>query len=346
MLIRTTKTHFHTSISPSLLCLFFLVALTLTLAGCAKEIQVLPVDEFRFTQQQVRKAALSEDAHLAAFIFEDASVSVWDINEKQERYKWHAEALDEASLHLISFSKNKAWMALTGHWSTTLINLRSGEVVGSWHFSGLDPGATASSVALSSIGDSALVGMTDGTVLRLDFDNGTALQYQHNTMKVLHVGYVSGNYAFSGGIDKHWFFWDLDKNEVLLERLYRSRVTASVLDDRAQRVFISDALNTHEILDLTSYEVVSNLQFMERFRFFRKGLFLENGDYLITTSPKSVVTLWNANSGEELASWEIKRYSSEATTHAITLNNDGDVVTLSSDGVLQSWDYRSLITHD
>ena len=89
---------------------------------------------------------------------------------------------------------------------------------------------------------------------------------------------------------------------------------------------------------------MSELQFMERFRFFRKGLFLENGDYLMTTSPKSVVTLWHAISGEEIASWEIKRYSSEATTHAITLNEDGDVVTLSSDGVLQSWDYRALVT--
>lgn len=54
--------------------------------------------------------------------------------------------------------------------------------------------------------------------------------------------------------------------------------------------------------------------------------------------------LWNANSGEEIASWPIKRYSSEAATHAITLNEDGDVVTLSSDGVLQSWDYRALVT--
>ena len=56
------------------------------------------------------------------------------------------------------------------------------------------------------------------------------------------------------------------------------------------------------------------------------------------------MTLWNANSGEEIASWEIKRYSSEATTHAMKLNEDGDVVTLSSDGVLQSWDYRALVT--
>ena len=222
--------------------------------------------------------------------------------------------------------------------------MRSGDAVGSWHFSGIDPGATASSTSLSHHGDSALVGMTDGTVLLLNFDNGTALQYQHNTMKVLHVGYFSDDYAFSGGIDKRWFLWDLDKNDVLLERQYRSRVTASVLDNRAQRAFISDALNSHEIIDLATHEVMSELQFMERFRFFRKGLFLENGDYLMTTSPKSVVTLWHAISGEEIASWEIKRYSSEATTHAITLNEDGDVVTLSSDGVLQSWDYRALVT--
>ena len=342
MIERKTNGRFLSPLASPLFYLLFTVLLALF--GCTEETRVLPVHEFRFTQEPVRKAALSEDARLAAFIFDDSSVSVWDVDEKRERYKWHSDVLDEESLHLITFSKDKAWLALTGYWSTTLINLQSGDVVGSWHFSSKDPGATASSTSLSHHGDSALVGMTDGTVLLLNFDNSTALQYQHNTMKVLHVGYFSDDYAFSGGIDKRWFLWDLDKNDVLLERQYRSRVTASVLDNRAQRAFISDALNSHEIIDLATHEVVSELQFMERFRFFRKGLFLENGDYLMTTSPKSVVTLWHANSGEEIASWEIKRYSSEATTHAITLNKDGDVVTLSSDGVLQSWDYRALIT--
>lgn len=37
-------------------------------------------------------------------------------------------------------------------------------------------------------------------------------------MKVFYVGYFFDDYVFFGGIDKCWFLWDLDKNDVLLER--------------------------------------------------------------------------------------------------------------------------------
>ena len=123
-------------LSPLASPLFYLLCtVLLALSGCTEETRVLPVHEFRFTQEPVRNAALSDDARLAAFIFDDSSVSVWDVDEKRERYKWHSDVLDEESLHLITFSKDKAWLALTGYWSTTLINLQSGDVVGSWHFS-------------------------------------------------------------------------------------------------------------------------------------------------------------------------------------------------------------------
>ncbi|GFD88244.1 hypothetical protein KUL152_04700 [Tenacibaculum sp. KUL152] len=311
--------------------------------GCKEDAPVLPVNETRLTKIPVKQAALSSDASLAAFIHNDHSVSLWDTNSKQQRYIWREDELSQEALAIITLSNNKKWLAVTGYWSTTLINLHTGKVLGSWQFHGKDSGATASSMQFSPEGDSALVGMTDGTVLELDFAQGTALQFSHNTMKVLHVGYASESYAFAGGIDKQWFLWDLTQNDVMHQRHYRSRITASVIDSQSKRAFISDALNSHEIIDLAHNEVIAELSFFERFRFFRKGLFLENGEYLVTTSPKSVVTLWNANTGEEQASWEITRYSSEATTHALTINNDGDLVTLSSDGVLQSWDYRALI---
>jgi WD40 repeat protein len=321
------------------------VLLISLLSGCSKEQTITPVNEIRLTQLPIKKATLSQDATLAAFVHNDNSVSVWDINDTLQRFNWRHDEISEEELSIIAISKNKKWLAVTGYWSTTLIDLHSGTVFGNWQFQGKDSGATASSMQLSSQGDKALVGMTDGTVLELDFTQGRALQFSHNTMKVLHVGYASDNVAFAGGTDKHWFVWDLKQNDIVYKRSYRSRVTASVIDSRSQRAFVSDALNSHEIVDLSDNEIVCELAFMERFRFFRKGLFLENGNYLVTTSPKSVVSLWDANTGEEQASWEITRYSSEATTHALTTNNDGLLVTLSSDGVLQSWDYRALVTN-
>lgn len=72
---------------------------------------------------------------------------------------------------------------------------------------------------------------------------------------------------------------------------------------------------------------------MECFCFFWKGLFLENGDYLMIILFKLVVMLWYVNFGEEIVLWEIKCYLSEVIIYVIIFNKDGDVVIFFFDGV-------------
>ncbi|WP_394221798.1 WD40 repeat domain-containing protein [Alteromonas gracilis] len=313
------------------------------MSGCTEVTTFSALSERRLTDTPLRQALLSEDSTLAVFIHHDSSVSVWDIDNNQQRFSWKNEGLSEEELGHLSLSQNNKWLAVAGYWSTTLIDLHSGNIIGQWEFNGKIEGATTASLQLSNNGDHALVGMTDGTVLHLNFKKNYAIQYHHHEMSVNHVGYTNDGMAFSGSIDKSWFHWDLTENAVLQQREFRSRVTATAYDAISQRVFVSDALKSHEIIDLTTNTSVAELKFFENFRFFRKGHFLENGKLLVTSSPKAAITLWNAETGEELASGKIKRLTSEATTHAITTNNDDHLVTLSSDGVLQEWDYRSLL---
>jgi len=330
--------------STSAFCaLLMLLVLLFCAAGCGEESTLSASSERRITEIPVRKAVLSDDASMAVFIHQDSSVSVWDIDNNQRRFSWKHQNLSNEELGHLSLSKNKKWLAVAGYWSTTLINLHSGNVIGQWEFQGRTEGATTSSLQLSNNGEHALVGMTDGTILDLDFKNNRAIQYHHHDMSVNHIGFTNDGMAYSGSIDKSWFHWDLAENAVLQQRGFRSRVTATAYDGLSQRVFVSDALKSHEIIDLKTNASVAELQFFENFRFFRKGHFLENGKLLVTSSPKSVITLWNAETGEELASGKIKRFTSEATTHAITTNSKGYLVTLSSDGVLQEWNYKALI---
>ena len=74
MIERKTNGRFLSPLASPLFYLLFTVLLALF--GCTEETRVLPVHEFRFTQEPVRNAALSDDARLAAFIFDDSSVSV------------------------------------------------------------------------------------------------------------------------------------------------------------------------------------------------------------------------------------------------------------------------------
>lgn len=82
---------------------------------------------------------------------------------------------DEELLYFIMFFKDKVWLVFIGYWSIILINLYLGDVVGSWYFSGKDFGVIVLLIFLFYYGDSVLVGMIDGIVLLLNFDNGIVL---------------------------------------------------------------------------------------------------------------------------------------------------------------------------
>lgn len=318
---------------------------TLLLIGCTDE-PVEPMSasaSHHYNAGIVLSAALSPDAEMVALLSDDKQVKVWDNRNQKLIQSWGPKDIGKDPQHL-ALSGNKRRLAVAEYWTVTMLNVEDGSAITNWDVQGFNEGATVARLHLDESGYNVLVGMSDGAVLSISLKTGKALKLDHHQNQITNLVYGKDTqYAASGSTDKNFAYWRTDNGEVIFNHDFRSRVTAMALDTQSDKVFVSDALSSHWIIDARSGDKLTELSYFERFRYFRKAMFVQNGKYLVTSSPKDVVTLWHADSGEEVLSWQIQRYTSEASVWDMTLNSKGELVTLSSDGAVQNWNIRKYL---
>jgi WD40 repeat protein len=324
--------------------MFKCLLLTCMVVGCSEpDITIEAKSSHRFTEGTVVAAALSKDTEMVAILTDDNQASVWLTGNTKLLQTWNSSHMGDEVLH-IALSGDKKRLCVAGYWSVTMLDVVEGRVITSWDVQGFADSATVSALHIDQTGENVLVGMSDGAVLSVDMNSQKALKLDHHENKITRLLYANDNrYALSGSTDKNFAYWRTDTGEIGYQHIFRSRVTALALDTQSNQLFVSDALYSHWILDSRTGNKLAKLIFFERFRYFRRGYFTQNGNVLVTSSPKSNVTLWNARTGEELIAWQIKRFTANATVLAMAQNTADELVTLSSDGVIQVWDYRQFL---
>lgn len=315
--------------------------LTLSLlVGCSEPAAPVKAKALhRFTTGTVLSAVMSKDTRIVSILTDDQQLTAWHSGSKKTLQRWDKSHFGD-TISNIAISGDGKKLCVAGHWNVTMLNVVDGSVITSWDAQGYKAGATVSTLHVDQNGHNVLIGMTDGAVLSVDMNSQKALKLDHHKNQVTRLLYGADNQtAMSGSTDKNFAYWKTANGEIIYQHNFRSRVTTIALDSESNKLFVSDALKAHWILDASNGKELTELSFFERFRYFRLGLFVQNGDVLITSSPKNVLTSWQTATGEELQSWEIKRFTADATTVAISTNPEGDLVTLSSDGALQVWDF-------
>lgn len=328
------------SVTPMLLCLLSMSLLI----GCSEPAVTINAKSLqRFTQGTVVGAALSKDTEMVALLTDDNKAAVWLNGNTKPLQTWDSSDMGDNVAH-ISLSGDKKRLCVAGHWTVTMLDVVDGSVITSWDVQGFQASATVSALHIDQTGFKVLVGMSDGAVLSVDMTSQKALKLDHHKNQITRLLYADDNrYALSGSTDKNFSYWRTDTGEVSFQHTFRSRVTTLALHTQSNQMFVSDALTSHWILDSRNGNKQAELSFFERFRYFRQGYFAQNGKVLVTSSPKDVITLWNARTGEELMGWKIKRFTADATVLSMAENTAGELVTLSSDGAVQVWDYQSVL---
>lgn len=317
------------------------------LFGCSNDNEqqlMVAKSSYRFSEGVVLAADLSKDAAVSAILTADQQVKVWHNHSHKLLAQWKKPQLEEEVFHL-ALSGDRRFLAAGGHWTVTLLNVEEASVVTSWDVQGFAHSATVSALYVDETGERVLVGMSDGAVLSVNLKSGNALKLDHHKGRVTRLGYdSSGQYAFSGAIDKKLARWHTSTGKVAWQHDFRSRVTTLSFDRASATLFVSDGLTSHWIVDSVDGEKVGELNYFERFRYFRQALFVEQGRYLFTASPKQTMTLWDSVSGDEIKSWNIAAHSINTTVLAMATNETSALVTLSADAVLQVWDYRPFLS--
>ncbi len=312
-----------------------------TITGCSQpEASLAPASIHRYVEDNLIDATLSTDSQLTVTLSRTRELSVWDNISKTLQHQWQAHNFDEPN-YLIALSGNKRFLAAAGKSRLSIFDLTTGQLTLSWLAQGFDKDASISSLFLSKTGNQVLIGMNEGSLLSINLRSNQLSKFQLHKGPVSHVEFIAHNeQLLSAAHDGHLIISASSNGKIIKEFNLPQRLTSVSFDQANRRLFISDAIDNHLIADSLSGESISKLTFLERYRYFRQALFAERGKTLITASSKQKIMVWDLNSGKETKHWSITAFTAGTTVLDMVVAPNGQLVTISSDGALESWKYN------
>jgi WD40 repeat protein len=318
--------------------LISVITIMIAVSGCNQaEVMKTPDNIQPLVQETLIDGVLSNDASMAVTLGRSRTLSIWDVATSQLLRQWSDDDFDETN-YLLALSGNKQFLATAGKQKISVFNLETGKLDIRWPAHGFSPDASISSLFLSQTGSTILVGMNDGSITVIQRSSMTMSLFKQHSAAVNHVE-LSGfeQQVLSTGLDGDVHIWAAYSGELISSFSRPQQITSVSFDDANRRLFIADALDNNVIIDTQTTQPVSHLDYLERYRYFRQALFVNHGKNLITATSKQSVIYWDASSGKELSHWDITAYNTGTTVFSMVMKPNGKLLTLSSDGALETW---------
>ncbi|GMM84346.1 WD40 repeat domain-containing protein [Pseudoalteromonas sp. MTN2-4] len=315
--------------------------LMLFLVGCEEpsQYEIEQLDIHRFSQNLVYKAQFSDDLEQLLVIDEKRQIHLWQVNSRQKIFTLLPANTPE-DLRATFFKKSENLLLLSGENHVDFWDLKHSVHIGTLKVQSDEPLAKISSINLSNYGGLVAVGMTDGTVFLFNRVSNSSTKKKVHDGTVNHIYFNSTDrYVVTTGTDGKVVRSSVNNLEKRYSKQLNTRISSLVIDEQSNRLFVSDVLDNQQIHKLDNGELLSKLSYTARFRWFRSGQFYDGGRLLITTTPKTDISLWNLSSGKEIFTWHSETLSLGSTNLDIKVLGK-KAVTITSEGVYQKWSLR------
>ncbi|WP_223295931.1 WD40 repeat domain-containing protein [Shewanella sediminis] len=319
------------------------ICITLSLTACSEPpAGQTSLSTDRLTSDRVIAAQLSDDATISALLTRKHHLSVWDNDSKSLIHEWNESDFIEELYH-ISLSGDKRLLGTAGKHRVSIFDIKTGKLTVTWQVEGFDPEAVITSLHLSHTGNEVLIGLNEGSVISVDLISNQMSMFLVHDGPVTRIEYAAHNQqVMSASHDGHVLFWAATTGKVIHEYSNQFRITSVSYDEANRKIFVADALDNQFIADSLTTQALSQLDYLERYRYFRQALFVERGQMLITSSSKQELASWDVKTGKELAKWNITAFSAGTTVVSMAVDSSGTLWSLSSDGALETWDIESI----
>jgi WD40 repeat protein len=310
---------------------------TLLLFGCAEPKLLTPSERFEFSDQLLLSGQLSEDGHWVLLLTESADLSLYDIRSASQVLSLDSTILPR-TVRAVLLNKSQGIILVAGNnvvqiWEITRAKLRE-----QFEISGFDELARVSALGISESGRTVAVGMTDGAVNIIHFSEKKAHRTVLHSSNIAYVNFINNDQSIvSASHDGYLKVTEVVTGNEIYSVSFPSRVSAVALNHDETRLFVSDSLKTQVIMDLENGEILTQFDYLSRFKWFRHALFITAAPYLLTSSAKSKLSLWHMDSGKEMSRWDIEAHSMGSTVLDMVELNNSNVMTLSSEGVIEVW---------
>lgn len=319
-----------------------LVAVLCLLTACQPELATLSATSSKqLSDYPVVAGKLTQDGGHTFLLLANNHVQLWENDNQEKVREW--QQLDGESLHLAISKDGETFV--TANQSTLSLWQSDKELpIGSLDFSQHLQDANITAIAFWRAPNVLLVGTSAGTVIVADIYNQTYRAMQQHTGEVTKFAHLNDTqYLLSGGNDGMVLLWDMQTYE--MHRRYETpfRITSLAVSERSSTTFISDALEQQVIWHPIQDRVLIELKYWQQYQWFRLAKFIEDDKYLVTSSPKTEMTLWDISQNKAVAMWAGKAQSMGSTILDMKYLPGNQLMTLTSDAVLENWDVSTLI---
>jgi len=316
----------------------FLLVFVLSLFGCEDPttFSVSEKSTHKFIDNLVYLAQFTDDSQELTVIDEKRNLYVWNLDTKQLIFSLAPSETPE-ELRAFFYKKVAGLLIIAGANYIDLWDVKQKSKLGRLKIESDEPLAKISALNLSRHAGLIAIGMTDGTLFVYNRSSNSSIKEQIHDSTINHLFFDDADrYVLSGGLDGKISKRAVSNLEIQYEKKFKTRLSSLAFNNESGLVFASDVLKEQVVFDFNSGERISHLDYSSRFRWFREALFLDDKKHLLTTTPKTDISIWSIKTGKELFTWSSKVLSLGSTT--MDVKSDGeDIVTVTSEGVYQKW---------
>ena len=288
---------------------------------------------------------LSAKGNYSALLFSDNTLELWNNEVRKKVAHWHEQKLIPDTERL-DLSASAEYILTASDKAVQVWHVEADESLGSLDLSKHLGDAGITQIRFWSPPYTFIVGTSSGQLIFADITNNTYRVNHTHTGEVVKLELTENkDVLFSGGNDGQVIKWDLLNYQPLTTKTLPYRITSLAIA-KISYVFISDALKQHILWNSERDKVVGQLEHWQRFKWFREAIFDPKLRWLVTTSPKTDVFIWDLSDMTVSKTWSVEAQSLGSTVEDLVFIAPSILRTLSSDGVLQDWDLKLLVAND
>lgn len=281
---------------------------------------------------------LSRDGRFALIYSKQQQLVLWDLQENKKLSDLGAQDPQANPVSVIRIADNGRYAITASQNNFAVWDLAWTQAKGLWSITD----GLIRDVDVSSDGEQALLGLTNGKAIYVDLVSGRRMEFLAHREKVNSVAIsANGRYALTGGNDYHAYLWDTKTGQILRQFEHEQRVNRVILQRDGKMAFTSDGGNQALIWDLTSQSQPIQLRSFRRQLIFSTARLSDDGKKLITGTPSGLVEIWDSQDGKKIASFESATKKdggpAQAVVYDATFDAQQRAVAGSSAGIAQAW---------
>ncbi|WP_170887941.1 MULTISPECIES: hypothetical protein [Vibrio] len=284
--------------------------------------------------------ALSRDGRFALVYSQEHQLVLWDLAQRQQLAQLGAQDPQASTVSYIRISDNGQYAVTASQINFAVWHLGWTQAKGLWSISD----GVIRDIDISNNGEQVLIGLSNGKAIYVDLVSGRRLEFLAHYEKVNSVALSpNGRYALSGGNDRMAYLWDTQTGQIIYHFEHSQRVNRVALQRDGRLAFTSDSGNQSVIWNLQTGQKQTKLHSFSRQLLFSTARFSDDGQYLITGTPSSLISVWRTDNGQQQARFEAKAQKDarppRAVVYDVTFNSQQRVISATSAGIAQAWKF-------